>query len=444
MRWLLGCSRSAAARAVGGIAAALALALGMLLAPSALRAQAEQHTPRVDATAGERRFTLGDALRLMRASHPALQVQAREIEARRADVTANKLWTNPSVSVQYAKGVTHTSYDQLGYLYYGVSQFVELANVPGMRKRQSALLADAARADRVATDVQLSLALESALIDLVAARRNKAILDLTLSLLESAGRIVNERVAAGAAPRYDATRIAVTLALAHADQAEGAAAVARAQAEFAAAVGPRAGELQGEPDYDLFEGPPLPDAARLMEYLERNRPDLVAARSRAASALVGVKTARRSVFSGVSVTLAGGFGAAPQQNDVGAGIVFPLTLVDRGQGTIPAARARAEEAAAVVDAVRVPALARIAGMQREVTTRREALAEYRTRGVTSNDEMLGEAQAGYLAGRFSVLELADAYRAFRDGRLREIELGAAARQAEIDLGHEIGRPLRDL
>ncbi len=60
------------------------------------------------------------------------------------------------------------------------------------------------------------------------------------------------------------------------------------------------------------------------------------------------------------------------------------------------------------------------------------------------DEMLTEAQAGYIAGRFSVLELADAYAAWRDARLRGSDLATDARRAELDLGREIGRSLREL
>ncbi|MET0284043.1 MAG: hypothetical protein ABW352_06220 [Polyangiales bacterium] len=48
------------------------------------------------------------------------------------------------------------------------------------------------------------------------------------------------------------------------------------------------------------------------------------------------------------------------------------------------------------------------------------------------------ALAAYLAGRFSVLELADAYGAWRDARLRAVELAAAARQSEIDLAQAVG------
>jgi hypothetical protein len=37
-----------------------------------------------------------------------------------------------------------------------------------------------------------------------------------------------------------------------------------------------------------------------------------------------------------------------------------------------------------------------------------------------------------------VLELADAYGAWRDARLRAVELAASARQSEIDLARAVG------
>jgi outer membrane protein TolC len=58
--------------------------------------------------------------------------------------------------------------------------------------------------------------------------------------------------------------------------------------------------------------------------------------------------------------------------------------------------------------------------------------------------MLQEAQAGYLAGRFSVLELADAYGAWRESRLRAVDLATTARQTEVELGRTIGKSLREL
>ncbi|MDB4973618.1 MAG: outer rane efflux protein, partial [Myxococcaceae bacterium] len=175
--------------------------------------------------------------------------------------------------------------------------------------------------------------------------------------------------------------------------------------------------------------------------LLKKRPDLEAARQRAAAAKATIEATRRSVWSGMSVSAIGGFGNSPGQLDFGVGATVPLPVVDHGQGIIPAARARAAQALANYDAVWVPARLRIYGMHEEVVTRRRAYDEYVGRAVASGDEMLKEAQAGYLSGRFSVLELVDAYVSWRDSRLRAVDLAAAARNAEVDLSRTIGARL---
>jgi cobalt-zinc-cadmium efflux system outer membrane protein len=320
---------------------------------------------------------------------------------------------------------------------------LELSNTPGARKRAAGLLLAAARADFAAVDLQLSLDVESAMIDVVLAERRLALLERAVGLLEQAAQVVNKRVAAGASPRYDQARIAVTTAMAHADFDQARAAQARAWGELRAAVGPGMDQLQGAPSYALEDTPQLPEPVTLLSWLAASRPDLEAARQRALSAEAQVQVARRGVWPGLSVSALGGFGAAPGQLEVGVGLATPLPLVDRGQGTIPAAQARARQALAYRDSVLVPAGARVRGMHAEVRARRRAFEEYTRRAVASGDEMLSEAQAGYLAGRFSVLELADAYAAWRDGRLRALDLAASARQAEVELGREVGRSLRD-
>jgi cobalt-zinc-cadmium efflux system outer membrane protein len=399
--------------------------------------------PRVRAETPEQ-FSLADALRAMRAQHPALAAAQYAIEAARADQVDARLWNNPSASISYTPGVRASSYDRAGYIAYGVTQFLELSNAPGAREQAARLLAAAAQAERQAVLATLALDVESALVALTTAERKLALIEGALGLIEQAASVVEKRVAAGASPRYDQTRIGVTSASAHADLDEARAARARAWAELRAAVGPGAEQLHGSPDYPLEEPLALPEAAALLAVLESQRPDLAAARQRAAAAEAQIGVARRSVWSGVALSALGGFGAAPRQIDVGVGLAAALPLVDRGQGAIPAAQSRARQAQAYLAAVLAPAAQRIAGMREEVLARDLALESYSQRAVSSGDEMLQEAQAGYLAGRFSVLELADAYGAWRESRLRALDLAAAARQAEIELGRQVGKSLREL
>jgi cobalt-zinc-cadmium efflux system outer membrane protein len=392
-----------------------------------------------DATA---HFGLAAALHALRAGHPLLKAAEYGIAAAQADVRDAKLWTNPSASIQYTPGVRASSYDRAGYLSYGVTQFLELRNAPGARAQAAQHEVLATQAERQGLLLSLSLAVEAALIDVVSAERKVELVAHALTLLDAASAVVHKRFEAGASPRYDTTRIGVTLATAHADLDEAEATRARAWAELGAAVGPGMAGLHGSADYPLETALPLPEAPALLALLEQKRPDLDAARQRKRAAEAQITAAKRSVWSGVGLSALGGFGAAPRQIDVGVGLSAALPVVDRGQGAVPAAEQRALQAEAYQAGVLLPAAQRLAGMREEVIARQRALEDYGKRAVVSGDEMLEEAQAGYLAGRFSVLELADAYGAWRESRLRAIDLAAAARNAELDLEREIGVQLR--
>jgi cobalt-zinc-cadmium efflux system outer membrane protein len=383
-------------------------------------------------------YTLEDALRVMREQHPLLKSALYAVGAAKADRVQAKLWTNPVLGAQYLYGVKHPSYDRDGYINYGVTQFLELANAPGARGRAAELTVLAARADYEALLLQMTLDVQSALVAAVAAGRKVELTRLAVELLDHVATVVGQRVSAGASPRYDSARIAVTQAQAHADLSSARADQARARGELRAAIGPGAGALRGEPTFSLEAAPALAPPEQLVEQLASRRPDFEAARQRAASARASIRSAEREVWPGVGLNVNGGFGAGPQQVDVGVGLTVPLPVIDRGQGSVTAAQQRAAEASAYLDGVLTPARELVYGVHAEVLARRLALEHYLARAVASGDEMLVEAQAGYLAGRFSVLELADAYAAWRDARLRAVDLAAAARQSEVDLARAVG------
>jgi len=391
-----------------------------------------------DRVAGGPHFSVDDAIRAMRAQHPALIAAERGIDAARADRKATGLWTNPTIDAQYYKSTRHNTYDRVGYPTYGISQFIELANAPGARARAANLTVWATRGDYASTLIGLTMDVMAAMIDVATAQRKVTLVAQALALLDHAAKIVDQRVAAGATPRYDSTRIAVTTAIAHSDYDSLQADLARARGELNAAVGPGVGQLHGEPYFPLDYAPDLPSPEALVDILLKRRPDLEAARQRALGAKVNIEATKRSVWPGLSVSAIGGYGNAPGQVDVGVGVSVPMPVVDHGQGTIPAAKARALQAQANYDAVLVPARNRIYGMHAEISTRRKAYEDYVGRAVAQGDEMLKEAQAGYLSGRFSILELVDAYVSWRDSRLRAVDLAAAARNAEVDLGRTIG------
>ncbi len=260
----------------------------------------------------------------------------------------------------------------------------------------------------------------------------------SVATIEAARRIVDARVAGGAAARYDAHRIAIAHAeaIALVDQSE--ADVIRARAELDAAVGPLAERLTGRPQVDLDTLPTLPDLAALRGQLDDTRADLRAARARAREASLAVDVAQRSVFQGFALRLQTGFGQGPGQFDLGLGVSIPLPILDYGQGSIDAAQQRADVARYAADALEYVALVRLEGAHREATQRIEAASRFTDSVIVISADMRGEIEAAYREARVSILELVDAYVSTRDAALERLTLTRDALQALL----EIERALR--
>jgi len=400
-------------------------------------------------------FSFDEALAAMRRAHPMLRVAQDNERAATHMVRAAGMWTNPMLNLGYTRAITDPSVGAadpiLGYSQLGASQLIETAGVPSARRNAAEYERRAVHAEGIGTERWLGLDLRDAAIALVEAATRLEVVRLTATDLENADRIVNARVGAGAAPHYDASRIAVALAQARADVADAEADMITARTAFDVAVGPEAGSLQGLPRFDLFEEMPLPTLDELLSQLGETRPDVIAARERSRGSLAMADVARRMVFQGITVYGGVAIGGnnysqvTPRvggtEIDVAVGVAFPLPLVDRGQGSIPAAEARAAAQRDYADAVRLAAAQRVASTYQEVLRRRATFEAYLQTGAVQAHGMRREAEAGYREGRLSVLELVDAYMAVRDGRLRAVFLAYDVRRAEGVLMRAAGRAL---
>lgn len=394
-------------------------------------------------------FGLEDAVRTMLRGHPLLAAARAQNQAAAFDVLSAGLWTNPVLSLRYTRSAGFTTYDPvIGYAEFGVQQQIETSGVPGARRRAAEFEREATRADGLAVQQGLVFDVRAAYVSLAAAHARLAVLRETLSDLERADQVVRARVQAGAAPRYDASRIAIALADARAAVADAEADILRARSDLDVAVGPLAGTLRGVPRFDVQANPPLPPLSAMLDGLAQARPDLSAARERARAARAQIDVARRSVFQGVVLYVGGAVGAGVGMDNTGAvtgrqidlvvGVTLPLPLVDRGQGSVPGAQHRAIAANEMAEALLVSAQQRVRASYAEVVRRRAALEEYRQTGAAAAGGMRREAEAGYREGRLSILELVDAYTSFRDAQLRLIELATGARLAEVQLGRAAG------
>jgi outer membrane protein TolC len=427
-------------------------------------------------------FTLQQALEIMNRTHPQLQSVRAATRAAEHDVTAAGLWTNPQFNVTYTHSLTPSSaYDPLvGYVQAGVTQLIETANLPGARRTAAEHTLTATRSDGEAVRRGLMFDVYTAFVAVAAAAVRLQIYQQSATQLEQAANVVRQRVAAGATADYDLRRITLALADARAAVDDAQADLINARGLFDVAVGPSASTLQGLPQIDLLARTDPPALETLLETMYRERPELRALRARILAANAQIQVARRTVFQGIQLYVGLAFGANNQwagcngltagqapypwtvpgqmpmpgqapfptcgsqgslgpEFDLSAAVTMPLPLIDRGQGTIPAAEARASNAQLTTDAFQLAAEQRVRSAYDEYQRRRQGLDRYLATGAAESATLLlSEAQASYREGRTNILDLVDAYNTVRDARLRLGSLAADLRTSEIGLWRAVG------
>jgi cobalt-zinc-cadmium efflux system outer membrane protein len=110
-----------------------------------------------------------------------------------------------------------------------------------------------------------------------------------------------------------------------------------------------------------------------------------------------------------------------------------IPLFDRAQPERAAAQARGRQARVEADVLRQTIRAQIAAWRAAVVERRAVAERHRATLATGPGEIERIAQVSYEAGERGILELLDAFRTGSTARLRQTELDAAVREAEIEL-----------
>ena len=120
------------------------------------------------------------------------------------------------------------------------------------------------------------------------------------------------------------------------------------------------------------------------------------------------------------------------------GVQATIPLFDRGNAEQAVAQARASQAAARLESLRLTTAADIGAARVAVITRRQAAERFRTAALTNSNEIERIAQVSYDAGERGILELLDAFRMSSAARVRQAALDAAVREAEIELEYLSG------
>jgi cobalt-zinc-cadmium efflux system outer membrane protein len=178
----------------------------------------------------------------------------------------------------------------------------------------------------------------------------------------------------------------------------------------------------------------LPTIDALVARAETSRGDLVAlARDLDAAAFAERAAGRRAipepeVVAGTKTSNAAG-------GDTGSlvSVHISLPLFDRARPERAAAQARGRQARAEADALRQTIRAQIAAWRAAVIERRAIAERHRAALDAGTAQIERIAQVSYDAGERGILELLDAYRTGSAARIRQAELDAAVREAEIEL-----------
>ena len=216
------------------------------------------------ACAQEEGFGLDEVVRATVRVHPLLMAGAASVRAAGYDAVAAGVWQNPTVNVLYTRSFGFTTYDPtLGYTQLTAQQFLDLAGLPTARRRAAEALRDAVAADVATLRAALAYDAAAAFVNLAAMQRRVDVLRESVTAITAADRIVRARVTAGAAPQYDASRIALALAELRAEQGDAEADVVNARGLLDVAVGPGADALRGEARMDFEAMPAMPPLAGL-------------------------------------------------------------------------------------------------------------------------------------------------------------------------------------
>lgn len=374
-------------------------------------------------------LTESQALAQLASDSPRVQAARAGVEVARADVLAAARWPNPRVTFN-REAVAGIAEDMV----------MVAQPLPVTGRRRLEMSAASARVDATASRAEdrvrrLRADLRLAFADLYAAQVRERELSQSRDRLQELARVLARREAAGEAAGFDRLRAEREVLNVEADVA--AAAIDRARAQAALGGFLAAPAISSGPIEAVVADAPraaIPALEELVARAESARGELVAWEHELEAASFARRAAGRRLVPEPEV-VAGTKTSNAGTGDVGTifSVHVNVPLFDRSRPEIAAAQARALQAKAEGEALRRTVRAEIAAWRAAVVERREIADRYRGAIGSGTDQIERIALVSYEAGERGILELLDAHRTAASARIREAELEAAVREAEIEL-----------
>jgi cobalt-zinc-cadmium efflux system outer membrane protein len=422
------------------------IALALLLTAFPLPSLACAQTP----SAYQPAVTLETVFRTVRSSDPMILAAVSRIKAARGGVISARTWSNPVLTFesQQMDATPGLPPDRESMTTAMVPLEALYQRTPRIRSANAQLRAT--QADALATRQQAALDAATTFYRLAQAQVNSESTRDLAGWLDTVVTYNQARVKEGVASEADLIRSQLERDRVQNELAIAQSEFSRAQADLIVLLGGHSTLTLPEADVDSLPlilpaqipaaapaqvsnaSPTISFAGDTSISMTVLRPELIAARARAAAAEAAIG-AERAMFLREIGAMVGVKNSAGQRSLI-AGFTLPVPLLDRNQGSVAAARAENEAANFEAEAVRRRVVSDSVGAraaERVLTQRAKAISGggYLRRADEARRISLG----AYREGGTSLLQVIDAAREWREARMSYFETMFAQHRAVLQL-----------
>lgn len=363
-------------------------------------------------------LTLLRALQQAVNANPRIAVADRNIgmaEGRRQQ--ANTL-PNPTVGVEadnFAPGTSETVGGVETTLM--LSQLIELGGKRDARVAAALGDYDAMRWEREAAKLEILSETTIAYVEAVSMQRRVALLDRQAAALERLVPLMQRRTEAGASSPSEVSRTQAAVGLTRLEREKARLALAVAKRELTALMG------RDSPDFTAVSGDlgrlvrPAP-LESLIKAIDDN-PQLMRWTAIRAQRDGDLLVARLKPIPDVTASVGWRYYSESGESAVRLGVSMPIPVFDRNRGGIREAQENSQKVHAERSVNRLALVAVVAKAHDTATSQLQQLDLLRKAVLPNARQALATIEQGYGQGRFTVLEILDAYRTVADAELME-------------------------
>jgi len=363
-------------------------------------------------------LTLHRALQEAANASPRLAVADRNIgmaDGRRQQ--ANTL-PNPSVGFEvdnFAPGPTNNVGGAETTLM--LSQLIELGGKRDARVSAALGDYDAARWEREAARLELLSETTIAFVEAVSAQRRIWLLDRQATTLEKLVPLMQRRVEAGASSPSEVSRTQAAVGTTRLERERARLALAVAKRELVSLMG------REVPDFSSVSG----DFGRIvrpaaLENLIKaidDNPQLMRWTAIRAQRDGDLLVARLKPIPDITATLGWRYYSESSESAIRLGVSMPIPVLDRNRGAIREAQENVQKVHAERAVNRLKLIAVVAKAHDTAASQLQQLDLLRKTVLPAARQTVSVIEAGYGQGRFTLLEILDAYRTMADAEIME-------------------------